>query len=185
MKDFFARQAQARLNTRRLVPYFLLAFAGTVAALYFSAWLAWAAATPLIGFVRSVNAEAGGQQAPIRFLNRFWIPELFLGVLSATALLMIGGSMSKFRQLGKGGRAVALALGGHRLDPQSDQPDERQLLNVVEEMSIASGIPVPEVYTLEGEDSINAFAAGHGIDDAVVGVTRGALRYLSGMNSRA
>ena len=67
-------------------------------------------------------------------------------------------------------------MGGRPLSPQTTDPDERKILNVVEEMAIASGTPVPPVYLLEQEDGINAFAAGYTPGDAVIGVTRGCIR---------
>ncbi len=83
------------------------------------------------------------------------------------------------RQLQKGGGTVAEMLGGSRVPENTDNPAERRLLNVVEEMSIAAGIPVPLVYILEKEKGINAFAAGLSINDAAVAVTQGALDRLS------
>jgi Zn-dependent protease with chaperone function len=82
-------------------------------------------------------------------------------------------------QLRQGGSAIAEDLGGRRLLPDPINPDERQLLNVVEEMAIASGISVPAVYVLDRERGINAFAAGYTPNDAVIGVTRGTLEQLS------
>src|SRR5690625_5777554 len=82
------------------------------------------------------------------------------------------------RQLRSGGRAVAEALGGKWINLDSGTGPERRLLNVVEEMAIASGAPVPPVYVLE-EQSINAFAAGHTPQDAVIGITRGAIEQLN------
>src|SRR5690625_7980772 len=70
-------------------------------------------------------------------------------------------------------------LGGRKVNPSTTDLKERRLLNVVEEMSIASGISVPDIYILDREESINAFAAGYGIQDAAVGVTRGALEKLN------
>jgi Zn-dependent protease with chaperone function len=70
-------------------------------------------------------------------------------------------------------------MGGHPLAPQTTDPDERKILNVVEEMAIASGTPVPPVYLLEHEDGINAFAAGYTPGDAVIGVTRGCIQNLN------
>ena len=78
--------------------------------------------------------------------------------------------------LSGGGHTVAELLGGRLLHPDQASPDERRLLNVVEEMAIASGLPVPPVYLLENEPAINAFAAGHTTGDAVVAVTSGTLR---------
>ena len=74
---------------------------------------------------------------------------------------------------------VASQLGGRLVNPTTTNPDERKLLNVVEEMAIAAGIPVPQVYVLPEESGINAFAAGHTTSDAVVAVTSGAMRLLS------
>src|SRR5262249_53748844 len=96
-----------------------------------------------------------------------------------TAALISGGSLYKIASLSGGGRTVAELMGGRLLHPQTSDPDERRILNVVEEMAIAAGTPVPPVYLLENEDGINAFAAGHSPSDAVVGVTRGCVRTLS------
>jgi Zn-dependent protease with chaperone function len=93
--------------------------------------------------------------------------------------VMILGGGYKMRQLSGGGTAVAELLGGRLLDLNTDDPDERRLLNVVEEMAIAAGLPVPDVYVLEEEHGINAFAAGNNISEAAIGVTFGALKLLS------
>jgi Zn-dependent protease with chaperone function len=90
-----------------------------------------------------------------------------------------GGALFKTAQLRGGGRVIAEELGGRRLNPDTSVAGERQLLNVVEEMAIASGTPAPPVYLLDEEGGINAFAAGFTINDAVIGVTRGAVERLS------
>ncbi|PYI80541.1 MAG: peptidase M48, partial [Verrucomicrobia bacterium] len=69
-------------------------------------------------------------------------------------------------------------LGGRLLHPNTADPDERKLLNVVEEMAIASGVPVPQVYVMDEEPGINAFAAGFSPSDAVISVTHGGLKLL-------
>ncbi len=79
----------------------------------------------------------------------------------------------------KGGKAVAESLGGTLVDPATEHFHERRLLNIVEEMAIASGTPVPDVYVLHGEKSINAFAAGFTLQDAVIGVTKGTMEQLT------
>ncbi|KAF1070571.1 MAG: Protease HtpX [Pseudomonas citronellolis] len=98
------------------------------------------------------------------------------------ALTIIGvvvfGAYFKHRQLSAGGRVVAERLGGRLINLSASNLEERRLLNVVEEMAIASGSPVPAVYVLE-ERGINAFAAGMTPRDAVIGITREALRVLS------
>ncbi|HEY5809737.1 MAG TPA: M48 family metallopeptidase, partial [Povalibacter sp.] len=78
-----------------------------------------------------------------------------------------------------GGGVVARSLGGVRVSPDTTDPLQRRLLNVVEEMAIASGVPMPEVYLLEQEAGINAFAAGHSPANAAVAVTRGTLTKLN------
>ncbi len=78
-----------------------------------------------------------------------------------------------------GGSAVAESLDGRLIASNTNDPDERKLLNVVEEMSIASGVPMPKVYVLDNEDGINAFAAGHTPSDAAVAVTRNCMTKLS------
>ncbi|WP_051640757.1 M48 family metallopeptidase [Thiomicrorhabdus sp. Milos-T2] len=96
---------------------------------------------------------------------------------------VIGGalisSFVKSRHLSKGGAVIAGALGGVKLSPNSKNLNERKALNVVEEMAIASGMPVPEVYLLRNESAINAFAAGQTVQDAVIGLTQGTIDKLS------
>ena len=74
---------------------------------------------------------------------------------------------------------MAESLGGRRVFPDTTDPVERRLLNVVEEMALASGVPVPPVFLLDDEAAINAFAAGYSPSDAVVAVTRGCAEQLS------
>ena len=89
------------------------------------------------------------------------------------------GSLYKVSELASGGEVVAQMMGGRLVDPQTTDLAERRLLNVVEEMSLASGVPVPPVYVMDNEPSINAFAAGFRPNDAVVTVSRGCLQYLT------
>ena len=89
------------------------------------------------------------------------------------------GSLYKVSELASGGEVVAHMMGGRLVDPQTTDLAERRLLNVVEEMSLASGVPVPPVYVMDNEPSINAFAAGFRPADAVVTVSRGCLQYLT------
>jgi Zn-dependent protease with chaperone function len=161
--DFFVRQDQARRNTARLVFYFALAVIGIVAAVY----LVLAAL-----FLRPPSGGADG-------LSWLWNIELLLYAVGGTSAVIAIGTLSKIAELSRGGSVVATALGGRPIDPHTTDPDERKLLNVVEEMTIASGIPMPELYLLEREDGINAFAAGNSTSDAAVGVTRGCLRLLT------
>jgi len=151
--DFFDHQQQAERRTGWLVAMFVAAVGATVVGT----------------FVVLALTLGGGD-----FRN----PGLFLGT-SAIVFLIVGiGALVKFGQMSGGGRAVAAAMGGRQVDPASGDPDERRALNVVEEMAIASGMPVPPVYVIE-DGTINAFAAGNSPKDAVIGITRGCMQRLT------
>jgi len=96
-----------------------------------------------------------------------------------TLVIVGGGSLYKIAQLRGGGRAVAESLGGRLLNSETRDPAERKVLNVVEEMAVASGTATPPVYLLADEAGINAFAAGFTPSDAVIGVTRGCVDVLN------
>ncbi|MFM8831548.1 MAG: M48 family metallopeptidase [Spartobacteria bacterium] len=150
--DFFEKQEKARLQTKWLVFYFVLAVAGIIAVLH-------------VGFSLLLGQALDDWE--------------LLGFTAGGVLLsVVIGSLVKIAELSKGGKAVAEMLGGVPVNPSTTDPDERRLLNVVEEMSLASGVPVPQVYVLD-EESINAFAAGYGTADAAVGVTRGCITRLT------
>lgn len=161
--DFFTAQDRARRMTGRLVILLVLA----VAALIVAASLAVALAMTLLD-VGSLAADP---------LARALEPRLLGGVATVVILVVGLGSLARHLQLRAGGSVVAVALGGRPLNLETRNEEERRLLNVVEEMAIASGMPVPEVFVLE-DQAINAFAAGHDLDDAAIGVTRGALEAL-------
>jgi Zn-dependent protease with chaperone function len=163
--DFFEAQDRARKATWKLVGLYLLAVAMIIISVYVVILLLFRFA----GFL-PYDATIG---------DLFWQPVL-LGYVAVILLIVIAtGTIFRIFQLRKGGSAVAEMLGGRRVDPSTRDPKERQLMNVVEEMAIASGLPVPDVYILDREESINAFAAGFGTADAAVGVTRGTLEKLS------
>lgn len=95
-----------------------------------------------------------------------------------TTLVIVGATGFKTATLSSGGGKVASQLGGSLVSSDTTDPLRKRLYNVVEEMAIASGVPVPDVYVLEEENGINAFAAGYAPTDAAVAVTRGALELL-------
>jgi len=166
--DFFEQQGKARKKTKVLVVYFALAVACIIASIYI--------ASLLIFYATSAQQQQPG--APPSDLV-LWDPKLFLSVVLGTLGVVIIGSVYKTLALAKGGSAVAESLGGRLLPADPDDPDERQLRNVVEEMAIAAGVPVPKIYVLPDEQGINAFAAGHTPQDAAIGLTRGSLTLLS------
>src|ERR1039457_750285 len=177
--DFFAAEQRARKRTARLLVLFGFAVAGTVFAGY--------AATVFALRVAGNNAGAGYGYPRYRspgFVGDaaqgpFWQPRLFAAVSLCTLAVIGVASLYKWSEYSAGGSAVAEGVGGRRVDPHTTDPKEHQLLNVVEEMAIASGLPVPAVYVLDEEPAINSFAAGLTTSDAVVTVTRGTLQKLS------
>lgn len=165
--DFFEHQATARRNTVRLVILFAFAVAAIVAAIYGGLVLA----TNVAGLD---GARLGGAGV------EWWRPQLLVLVAAGVLLVVSVGTTFKVLSLASGGGVtVAESLGATPVDPGTRDLQERRLLNVVEEMALASGIPVPTVYIMRDEDHINAFAAGTTLDDAVVAVTRGALDQLN------
>jgi len=167
--NFFEHQDTARRNARLLVLLFTLAVLALIA-------LANVAVAAFLWFQRDYNIYSGSHGLP-GFLTYFsWERFATIGLaVSATVALV---SLVKWWQLSAGGKAVAESLGGERILPQTDDPGERRCLNVVEEMALAAGMPVPPVYLLNGERGINAFAAGLTPADAVIAVTRGTVQQL-------
>ena len=155
--NFFAAQDQARKASQRLVLAYIVATALIVAGV-----------TAIVGFAL-FGFNSYGYRANAGTLA---------GVALLTTLFIIGASMFKTSVLSSGGGAVASQMGGTLVPADVHDPLRRRLRNVVEEMAIASGVPVPEIYVLEEESSINAFAAGFTPSDAAVAVTRGTLELL-------
>lgn len=179
--DFFEAQARARKRTSRLVVLFGAAVIGTIVAGYLAAVLVLGQIKPRMSAVEASyrNYQRTAVWRDAMPASGWWDPGLFAAV-SAVTLGIVGiASLVKWRQYSAGGEVIAESVGGHRVDPQTTDLHERRLLNVVEEMAIASGTPVPAVYILADEPAINAFAAGLTTSDAVVAVTRGTLEKLS------
>ena len=166
--DFFERQDAARRTTTRLVVLFAMAVIVIVLSvdLLVALVLAYADLESDFGLLELARQHA--------------IDPTVIGfVVGGTALVVAVGSAYKVLDLWGGGPVVAEHLGGRRLNGDTTVPTERRLLNVVEEMAIASGMATPPVYLLEDEEGINAFAAGYELEDAVIGVTRGTAERLS------
>ncbi|MEM1331501.1 MAG: M48 family metallopeptidase [Planctomycetota bacterium] len=161
--DFFDHQDRAKRRSGWLFVAFGLAVCAVSGAVY-----------AVVGLIAAYAQR--GESGPD--MSMFGHPTVLLGGLGGTALLIVLGTLYRTAQLRGGGDAIALRLGGREIHPETGVFEERRLLNVVEEMAIASGTPVPPVYVLP-ERGMNAFAAGHGPEDAVVGVTQGLLEQLS------
>ena len=162
--NFFEAQARAKRQTSWMLLLFGFAVAGLIV-------LTNLLVMALITYSRDARRFSGET-----FWQQFdW--GLFTTVAAAVTILIVLGSVYKMVALSGGGRVVAEMLGGGLIPRNTDDPAQRRLLNIVEEMAIASGIPAPPVYLLN-DMGINAFAAGHSPNNAVIAVTRGALTYL-------
>jgi len=163
--DFFESQDSARRNTGRLILLFGLAVISLILITNFLVML-------IFGFL-STEMTSVGALTPWQFN---WQVFAMVGVLVAAVIIL--GSLYKIVSLSGGGARVAEMMNGRLLVAGTGDLLERRLMNVVEEIAIASGTPVPPVYVLE-EAGINAFAAGYSPSDAVIGVTRGAIETLN------
>lgn len=163
--NFFAAQDQARRASRRLV---IAYFVSTVVIVL--------GVTAIVAVVSFNFAQPGVSYTPLQFLTAQ--APVLLSSAVITTVFILGASLYKTAVLSAGGGKVASDMGGTLVPTDVQDPLRRRLRNVVEEMSIASGVPVPEIYVLEEEQGINAFAAGFSTSDAAVAVTRGTLELL-------
>ncbi len=166
MHDFFERQEAARRATFFLFFLFLAAVVAIIAIVH------WCVSLFLLFTPRyAMTANSFG--------SLLRDPDIFRVTATAVLLLIVIGNASKFFTLRHGGCDIALRLGGRLVVPDTENHREQRLLHVVEEMALASGLPVPLVYVLDRESGINAFAAGFTPADAVIAVTDGALDLLT------
>lgn len=170
---FFEHQHLARRNTRVMVVLFLLAVAGVVIA------VDAVIATLYIWNLDTTFTLPAGTKPGLLAVYRHVPGALYLGGALVTAGVILVVSAVNVAKLASGGAAVAEMIGARRLAPATADPLERRLLNVVEEMAIASGVRVPAVYVMDDERGINAFAAGYDVSNSVVAVTRGTLETLT------
>ncbi|WP_373510622.1 M48 family metallopeptidase [Thiocapsa sp.] len=168
--DFFAHQDRARRRTHLLVVLFVLAVISIVAVVDLVALVFLGLGSNPEGVVFSPALSPAAVRESLPLL--IWVSVLTAGAIGLASLFRI-------LTLRNGGGAVARGLGGVMVNADTTDPQLQRLRNVVEEMAIASGVPVPQIYVLEQEDGINAFVAGYSPADAAVAVTRGALRTLS------
>ncbi|HKJ17377.1 MAG TPA: M48 family metallopeptidase [Xanthomonadales bacterium] len=166
--NFFENQDQARRSTRWLVIVFILAVLAIVAVIDLAILAAF-------GFASVELQQDGSWFSAISASEN--IPLLAGGAIATTTVIGLA-SLFKTMALRGGGGKVARDLGGTLVSADTSDRRRRQLRNVVEEIALASGVPVPEIYVLEEESGINAFAAGYTPADAAVAVTRGALEKL-------
>ena len=187
--DFFDRQQHAQKQTRRLVWLFGLAvLAALIVNNLLIASVVYVFTHPEYSgpswhpgniITTSLNLFGEAVMTPAHFLKLILRPQVVGWISFGTLLSIATGSYYKIRQLSAGGSVVAELLGGRCLESSTTDADEQRLRNVIEEMAIASGTPVPEIYILDNERGINSFAAGHTRDDVAIGVTRGGVKLLT------
>ena len=161
--DFFAAQELRRRKTKWLVLLYFAAIIAIIVGIYI-----------VVVFAFAINSKAEGDP-----LSGLINAPLFLAVTLVNVLLIGGASLFKIMELRAGGAHIAAQMGGTLVQPSTSDRLEKRLLNVVEEMALASGISVPPVYVMNREPGINAFAAGYTPADAVIGVNRGTLEQLN------
>ena len=164
--NFFESQDRVRKNTFTLALLFALAVVSLIVMTNLLVMVAF-------GYINSEQLQNG--ETLLQQMD--W--QTFAAVSVGVATIVLAGSLYKIMALSAGGKVIAEALGGQLIPQNTDDLKQRRLLNVVEEMAIASGTPAPPVYLLADEAGINAFAAGFSPRDAVIGVTRGAIDHLS------
>jgi Zn-dependent protease with chaperone function len=175
--DFFAHQDRARASTRRLVVVYTLCLLGVIISLNVVAGMIWGVTQgAAAGRENERDQRAAQVSRSVRSIGA--LPVFATTTISVLTLVSLA-TMFKKMQLGGDGAKVAELLGGRPIVAAPSDPQERKLMNVVEEMSLASGVPMPRVYLMENEQGINAFAAGTKPEAAVIGVTRGCIERLS------
>ena len=161
--DFFSSQDKARSKTNILIFYFCLAIVTMIIVIY----------VVIAAIMNSVD-----ERPPESTVQ--WLHLEVLAIVAVGVIVVVGmSSFFKVMELKGGGEKVAQMLGGRLINPGTADPYERVVVNVVEEMALASGTPVPPVYVLDHEPGINAFAAGYSPNDAVIGVNRGTIETLN------
>jgi Zn-dependent protease with chaperone function len=164
--NFFESQDRVRKHTSWLVALFVLAVMFLIGMTNLLVML-------VFGFIDNNQVREGASL----FGSMDW--KTFGVVSAAVGVVVLAGSVYKIMALSGGGKVVAESLGGRLIPSNTQEAGQRKLLNIVEEMAIASGTPAPPVYLLDQESGINAFAAGFSPRDAVLGVTQGAIDNLS------
>ncbi|MFM9995053.1 MAG: M48 family metallopeptidase [Phycisphaerales bacterium] len=186
MVNFELAQRRARRSTRAMVVMYTL---GVTVMSVMTLPLVIIVSTVLFGAALFFTKH-GGPERSAGFFSATWRAGTWIvatpdgrvvaaaGIAAATGVMLLA-SLSRWLALREGGRAVAEGMGARQLDPSTTDEDERRVLNVVEEMAVASAIPVPPVYVMRGSRGVNAWAAGYSASDAVIGVTEGCIRRLT------
>ncbi|MDG9667530.1 M48 family metallopeptidase [Hahella sp. CR1] len=159
--DFFAKQERARKLSGLLLLHFAAALIGIALAINIAGFIAY------------------HQFVDARMTPNIWLAGPAWWVALAVIAIVAVGAGKRFLQLSRGGRSVAQMVGARQINATIQNTNERRLVNVVEEMSIASGVPIPSIYIMDKEAAINAFVAGYTLEDMSLVVTAGTLNSLS------
>ncbi len=166
--DFFERQDKAKKTTAWLLMVYSFFVVAIIVAIH--------AIVAIAAFViKNGQRDPDSRRVALEFWDVALDPTLLLASLGIVSGIILVGSLIKIAALSQGGSAVAESMGGRQIQPATRDPKERRLLNIIEEMSLASGVQMPRVYVMDNELGINAFAAGFSTQDSAVAVTRGAL----------
>jgi len=169
--DFFAAQDAARARARRLFVLFALCVLAVVVAM--DAYVVLFSAMML---AHDANVH-GAPNVLIGDVLPQLPREVLLASTAGTAALILVASIQRRRELARGSETLAQSIGARAVAEKPENPAERQLRNVVEEMALASGGLPLAVYVLDGETAINGFAGASAREPFLV-VTRGALDRL-------
>lgn len=173
--NFFERQDQSHRNTKLLVFLFATATILTAIAIHVVVAFVWTVMS-----ANNRSQENDSVHSEVTFTEMLGNPVLILGDMFFVMLVIGGGSLFKVSQLSAlNGSGIATSMGGELIQPNTTDYQQRRVLNIVEEMALASGVRIPEVYIMPNEPSINAFAAGFTPNSSVIGVTQGTLDYLT------
>ncbi len=164
--NFFQHQDEAKRKTKQIFILFVVIVVATSVVLGLIVHLAW-----------STQATSSNISGEFSSIGTFSFGRIAM-VSSGFMAVIFGTSVVKALSLSGGGKVVAESMDARLVSTASTTLEEQRLTNVVEEMAIAAGCPVPSVYIVE-QPTINAFAAGTSIDDAVIGVTRGAIQQFT------
>lgn len=175
--NFFEHQEKARKQSRWIIIAFIAVALLIVLAVDIIVMAIFSMQAPMsAGVAHITQGGLGAFTDPAMWAAN---SDMLLGSSAVTGGVIGLASLGKIASLRSGGGKVARDMGATIVTPDTRDPLRRRLYNVVEEIALASGSPVPEVYVMENEPGINAFAAGYTPADAAVAVTQGTLEKLS------
>ncbi len=172
--DFFEHQAKANRSSKYLILGYLVALVIITLGFNLAGMIVWAVATEPLALGQAT------QELNLSHLLPLWLDSRYSWQVTVAVILFVGTvSLANWFSLRQGGDQVAKMMGGRRIPANTMNKDEKRLLNVVEEMALAAGMPVPDVFIMDQEHAINAFAAGYAPNEAAICVTRGLIISLN------